>query len=81
MKYKLIGDNDLANPIEQVLNNRKIKSINNFLKPANSVCISPLKLTNITRAAHTIIRHIKEGGELFVQVDSDPQMDLHRVLN
>lgn len=72
MKYKLIGDNDIFNPIETVLKNRGVEDISKLIKPTKKDCISPLKLINIEKAANVLIRHIKEDGELFVQVDSDP---------
>jgi len=72
MKYKLVGDNDISNPMENVLINRDIKNIKTFLKPTSNVCISPLKLKNIMKAAQTLLKVIKDGGELFIQVDSDP---------
>lgn len=72
LKYKLIGDNDVFNPIETVLKNRGVNDIPKLLKPTKKDCISPLKLINIKRAANTLIKHIEKGSELFIQVDSDP---------
>jgi hypothetical protein len=73
MKYQLIGENDfLNNPIETVLHNRGIQDIKKFLKPSRDNEIHYSKLININKALETIIRHIEKGGELFIQVDSDP---------
>ena len=80
MQYKLIGNNDYSNPIDEVLTNRGIVDKNSFLKPTVKNTIHHSKLVNIHRAVECLMKHIKEGGELFVQVDSDPQMASHLVL-
>ena len=72
MKYKLIGENNFLEPVETVLENRGIKDIEAFLKPKAKDAIHYSKLNNIHKAVDLIIKHIEEGGELFIQVDSDP---------
>lgn len=76
LKYQLVGNNNYFNPIEAVLENRGIKDIERFLKPSKEDTHHYSKLINIHRAVNVLIKKIEEGGELFVQVDSDPQMDL-----
>lgn len=73
MKYRQIGEYfELDNPIETILANRGIKNIEQFLCPTADNEIHYSKLNNIHKAVETIIKHIEKGGELFIQVDSDP---------
>ncbi len=81
MKYELINkeNNDYLNPLESVLKNRGIYDIKKFLKISTNVITHHSSLKNINRAVECLIHHIEKGGELFVQVDSDPQMAILRV--
>jgi single-stranded-DNA-specific exonuclease len=72
MKYKLIGENDYNNPIEQILNNRGVKNKDKFLHPSQEAEIHYSKLKNIHKAVHCLIKHIKQEDDAYVQVDSDP---------
>lgn len=72
MNYKLIGENNFINPVETILRNRGIKDVEAFLKPKVKNTIHYSKLNNVSRGVETVIKHIEEGGELFIQVDSDP---------
>ncbi len=78
MKYQLINknNNDMLNPLESVLKNRGVHDVKQFLKIPSSVTNHHSKLKNINRAVECLIHHIEKGGELFVQVDSDPQMGI-----
>lgn len=72
MNYKLIGENNFLDPVETILKNRGIKDVEAFLKPKANKVIDYNKLNNIHKGVETLVKHIEEGGELFIQVDSDP---------
>lgn len=80
VKYELIGKNDYLNPLETVLSNRGIHDIKKFLKVNKDAVIHWSKLENIERAIDCLIKHVKGGGEVFIQVDADPQMGIHHLL-
>lgn len=72
MKYKLIGNNNYSEPIDTVLSNRGIKNKKEFLNPTINNIIHHSKLINMNRAVECIIKHIKKGSKMFIQVDCDP---------
>lgn len=72
MKYRLIGENNYMQPVDTILQNRGINDFEAFLKPKANCIIHYSKLNNINKAVETLIKHIEKGGELFIQVDSDP---------
>ncbi|MCA1027029.1 hypothetical protein LCM23_13085 [Cytobacillus kochii] len=76
MNYKLIGKNNFTKPIDTILENRGIQDIKKFFKLSDEHIIHYSKLVNINKAVEKIVKHIEKGGELFVQVDSDPQMGI-----
>lgn len=73
MKYELIGKNEyLFNPIETILRNRGIEDIQSFLNIDAKRVIHWSKLKNIELAVECLLKHVKNGGKAFVQIDSDP---------
>lgn len=73
MKYSLIQDLDIwTDPIDQVFKNRGIDNISEFKKPSKSNLIHFSKLKNINKAVNCLIKHVREGGEAFIQIDADP---------
>lgn len=74
MKYNLIAEpNENYSPYQQVLVNRGIdpKEIEHYLKTQDSDILDELLLDNIKEAAACLIKHIRAGNKIFVQVDSD----------
>lgn len=72
MKYKLLGQNNYLEPLETVLKNRGIEDIQSFLNIQDSVVLHWSKLKNMKLAIECLMKHIKGGGKVFVQVDADP---------
>lgn len=72
MKYELIGDNHFFDPVKTVLGNRGIEDIKEYLNVNETSVNHWSKLDNISAAVDCLIRHIKGGGKVFVQVDADP---------
>ncbi|WEG18636.1 hypothetical protein PQ478_09150 [Alkalihalophilus pseudofirmus] len=73
MNYKLISPFEYGdNPIEHVLKNRGIENLKEFYSPTKSNVGHHSQLKNIGRAVNCLIKHVKKGGEAFVQVDADP---------
>lgn len=72
MKYELIGKNNLFNPIETILTNRGIEDIQSFLHITPDVINHWNKLINVDKAVDCLLKHIELNGNIFIQVDSDP---------
>lgn len=72
MKYKLIGNNDKENLIEQVLLNRGIENPEEYLS-LDSSCINDYdNLDNIEEAVDCFAKHFEGGDLIAILVDSDP---------
>ena len=73
MKYELIAPRTCSSSIEQVLVNRgiKLEEIPHYLNTTDNDLLNPLLLDNIQEAAKMLVRHIKSGSKVFIQVDSD----------
>lgn len=71
MNFKLIGENNLYDPFKTVLKNRQIKDIEGFLNPSWHHVNDPERLLNIDEAFKCLHAHIKNGSEIYIQVDSD----------
>lgn len=72
MKYKLIGNNDKENLIEQVLLNRGIKNPEEYLS-LDSTCINDYdSLDNMEEAIDCFATHFERGDLIAILVDSDP---------
>lgn len=72
MKYKLIGNNDKKNLIEQVLLNRGIKNPEEYLS-LDSTCINDYdSLDNMEEAIDCFATHFERGDLIAILVDSDP---------
>lgn len=73
MNYELIAPRTCNSSIEQVLVNRGIKKedIPHYLNTTDDDLLNPLLLDNIQEAAKMLVRHIKAGSKIFVQIDSD----------
>lgn len=72
MKYELIGQNNYLDPIKTILTNRGIEDIQSFLNIKDNVIIHWSKLVNIGRAVECLMKHVANGGKIFIQVDADP---------
>ena len=73
MKYKLrktySKDPDLA--LEQILQDRGVTDIKNFMHPTAECEIDPHKLVNIERAAECLLRHLRNNSDILFVVDCD----------
>lgn len=72
MNYKLIGNNDKENLIEQVLLNRGIENPEEYLS-LDSSCINDYdNLDNMEEAVNCFAKHFERGDLVAILVDSDP---------
>lgn len=72
MKYKLIGDNNTNNIIEQVLINRGVQYYDEYLHLNDSCCDDYKDLDNIDDAVECFKNHFEMGDDIAVLVDCDP---------
>jgi single-stranded-DNA-specific exonuclease RecJ len=72
VKYKLIGKNNLLEPMGTVLRNRGIEDIQSFLHVSEKDIVHWSKLKNIVKAADCLLEHIEKGSKIYIQVDADP---------
>lgn len=72
MKYKLIGDNNTNNIIEQVLINRGVQNYDEYLHLTDSCCDDYKDLDNIDEAVEYFKNHFEVGDDIAVLVDCDP---------
>ncbi|MEM5599337.1 hypothetical protein AAHB53_28720 [Niallia circulans] len=71
MQFKLLGDNDLENPIETIFINRGVKDSFSLLTCDESSEIHFSNLINIDCAVSCLLKHVGHESEIFIQVDSD----------
>lgn len=72
MTYKLISPPDNhCTAIEQILHNRGIINVAEYLNPPETAIHDPLGLDRIENAAYTLIKEILQDGHIHIQVDSD----------
>ena len=69
MNYKLIGENDILNPREQILKNRNTTM--ERLNPTIEVVEDYSNYDNMDRAIKTLMHHIKNNGNIGIIVDED----------
>lgn len=70
--YKIIGNNNIFNVLDTVIENRKIKNKSKFLSPSKLDILSPYLLKNMNLAIQMFKKHIKKGSVVAVLIDSDP---------
>lgn len=75
MKYQIMGRNAyMTNPIDIVLENRGIideEYRQLFLHPTPQVIHSHKLLKNIEKAVECLLKHLKKGSTIFIQIDPD----------
>lgn len=71
MRYKLIGDNNINNPLNTLLTNRGIKDINGYLNLSDDVLIPYCNLDNMDKAVETYSYHINHCSHICILVDPD----------
>nr|DAG32468.1 MAG TPA: single-stranded-DNA-specific exonuclease RecJ [Caudoviricetes sp.] len=72
MNYKLIGNNDKENLIEQVLLNRGIENPEEYLSLDSSYINDYDNLDNMKEAINCFAKHFERGDLVAILVDSDP---------
>ncbi len=72
MNYKLIGNNDKENLIEQVLLNRGIENPEEYLSLDSSFINDYDNLDNMEEAVNCFVKHFERGDLVAILVDSDP---------
>lgn len=72
MKYKLIGNNNKENIIQQVLVNRGIENPEEYLNLDGSCTNDYSNLDNINEAVECFISHFERRDDIAVLVDCDP---------
>lgn len=73
LQYKLHknGHNDKANILLEVLHNRGIEDVEQYLHLDSSVLIPYTKLDNIEKAVECVLKHYDEGNKIGILVDTD----------
>ena len=71
MKYKLIGNNNIDNVIQTVLNNRGIKDWSNYIHLEEMSNDSYTQLTNINEAVELFDRHFQARDPIGILADND----------
>ena len=71
IRYKLMGDNDIENPISSLLKTREIsgEELQTFFQVGQESLIDPYKLNNMLEACRTV--HNNLGKKIFTLVDCD----------
>ena len=72
LNYKLIGNNNTNNIIEQILINRGIDNPQEYLNLDESCCNDYNNLNNINEAVELFVSHFERGDEVGILVDTDP---------
>lgn len=72
LNYKLIGNNNTNNIIEQILINRGIDNPQEYLNLDESCCNDYNNLNNINEAVELFVSHFERGDEVCILVDTDP---------
>lgn len=72
MNYKLIGNNNKENLIEQVLLNRGIENPEEYLSLDSSFINDYDNLDNMEEAVNCFAKHFERGDLVAILVDSDP---------
>lgn len=67
--YKLIGENNLENPREQILKNRGITE--ELLNVGEEVVEDYMNYDNIIEGCELLMKHIEEGNKICVLIDAD----------
>ena len=71
MKYKLIGNNDIRNPLRTLLTNRGIKDVEGYINLTEDVLIPYQNLNNIDKAVEVYSYHINHANHICILVDPD----------
>ena len=73
MKYKIIGKNNYnaTNLLYEILNNREIKDIDNFLNIDDSVVTNPLDFKNMNIAIKCLLEHLEKESNILIICDAD----------
>ena len=71
MRYRLIGENDYTQPLEQFLKNRGIGDANSFINMNETVLLPYQSLANISDAVSLYQKHIENNSNITIVVDSD----------
>ena len=73
MKYRL-RNNFTKNPdeaLEEILKNRGVEDINNFLHPTKDCELNPYSLKNVREGADLLLRHLRKNNKILFVVDCD----------
>ena len=73
MKYKLRENftHDAEFALEEILRNRGVKDVDNFMYPTESCELSALDLKNIDLAADMLLKHLRANNEILLIIDAD----------
>ena len=71
MRYRLIGENDYAQPLKQFLSNRSVKDIDSFINMSENVLLPYQDLAHIIKAAEIYHYHVEKNNNICIVVDSD----------
>ena len=73
MKYKLRGNytTDAESALQEILKDRGVKDIDNFLYPSADCELNPYNLNNIDAAADNYLYHLRRNSSIMFVVDAD----------
>lgn len=73
MKYKLKKNytTDPEAALEEILRDRGVKDIENFMNPSSACELNPYLLKNIEIAADRLLYHLRKGSSILFNVDCD----------
>ena len=73
MKYKLKKNytTDPEAALEEILRDRGVKDIENFMSPSSACELNPYLLKNIEIAADRLLYHLRKGSSILFNVDCD----------
>ena len=71
MRYRLIGENDYTQPLEQFLKNRGIEDANSFINMNETVLLPYQSLANISDAVSLYQKHIENKRTIGISYISD----------
>lgn len=71
MEFKILGENNLYDPIKTIFNNRGISDLHSFINCDEKSEIHYSKLKNIDKGVDCLLHHLEKGNHIFIQADSD----------
>lgn len=73
MNYRLRGNysTEPEKALTELLKDRGVKDVDNFLHPSKKCELNPYLLDNIKEGAEMLLRHIRNNSKICLIIDSD----------